>query len=350
MSRMKTIPVIKWANTPLGEIPIVDTALTFTDRLGFLKMRFAVGRMDYTLSPGLYGTGNPLPESPVFVTSNYRMTFDILRSNLSGIDSWILVLDTRGINVWCAAGEGFFGTDELLKRIDAVGLSKVVSHRTLILPQLGAPGISAHEVRKESGFTVKYGPVEARDILRFLQGGMEATEKMRRVTFTMGQRIALVPVELVTAARYLVPAAIFFLLLSGFSKGGFHMGRIMGPGILNMLLFAAGVLAGAVVVPLFLPFLPGRLFSVKGAIVGILFTSLFGFFLGDYHRISGSWFSGISWFLIIPSLGSIMAMNFTGSTTFTSLSGVRKEISLSLLPQIVVMAGGLILWVVGRFA
>jgi acetyl-CoA decarbonylase/synthase complex subunit gamma len=347
---MKTVPVIKWANTPLGEIPIVDTALTFNDRLGFLKMRFAVGRMDYALSPGLYGIGSPLPESPVFVTSNYRMTFDILRSNLSGIDSWILVLDTRGINVWCAAGEGYFGTEELLKRIDSVGLSRVVSHRILILPQLGAPGISAHEVRGKSGFTVVYGPIEARDIPSFLKRGMEATEKMRRVTFAMDQRISLVPVELVTAARYLVPAAIFFLLLSGFSKGEFHLVRIMRPGVLNMFLFSLGVLAGAVVVPLFLPWIPSRLFSVKGALLGILFTAIFGFFLGDYHRMYGSWFSGISWFLIIPSLGSVMAMNFTGSTTFTSLSGVKKEISLSLLPQIVVMAGGLILWIAGMFA
>jgi CO dehydrogenase/acetyl-CoA synthase gamma subunit (corrinoid Fe-S protein) len=89
------------------------------------------------------------------------MTFDRLRSTLSGLDAWVIVLDTKGINVWCAAGKGTFGTTELINRIKKVRLSEIVSHRTIILPQLGAPGVAAHEVQKKYRFKSVYGPVRA---------------------------------------------------------------------------------------------------------------------------------------------------------------------------------------------
>ncbi len=346
---MRTLPLGERVGTPVGDIPVVATSLSLADRMGFVKMRCGVSRMDYSLSPGLYATGAPSPKSPVFVTSNYKMTFDILRSHLEGIDSWVLVLDTKGINVWCAAGKGSFGTGELVGRIKSVGLSRIVSHRTLILPQLGAPGISAHEVRTKSGFRVKYGPVEARDIQPYIERGMEATEKMRRITFPMGKRAVLVPVELVTAWKYILCAALFFLLLSGFGMGEFHWERIMSVGLPSVLLLASGILAGTFLVPLFLPWIPGRLFSAKGLLAGIFISILYAFLLPSYREVAGSWWGAISWFLIIPSLSSFMAMNFTGATTFTSLSGVRKEIRISLPVQLVVMAGGMILWIMGRF-
>ncbi len=102
------------------------------------------------------------PTSPqVLVSANYKMSFDRLRQALSGLDLWILVIDTKGINVWCAAGKGTFGTEELVGRIAQVGLGDVVKGRGLILPQLGAPGVAANEVLKRTGFKVVYGPVRA---------------------------------------------------------------------------------------------------------------------------------------------------------------------------------------------
>lgn len=95
--------------------------------------------MHYTVDPGLYGIGDPDPESPVLVTANYKMSFDLLKRAVSGLDAWILVLDTFGINVWCAAGKGTFGTDESVDRIESSGLGDVVSHRRLIVPQSVPP-------------------------------------------------------------------------------------------------------------------------------------------------------------------------------------------------------------------
>ncbi len=87
--------------------------------------------MDYAIDPGLYALGDPDRESPVLVSANYKMSFDDLRSALPGRNLWILVLDTKGINVWCAAGKGTFGTEELVKRIEASHLKEIVSHRSI---------------------------------------------------------------------------------------------------------------------------------------------------------------------------------------------------------------------------
>ena len=123
--------------TLTGDIPRVGTELSFADRLGSWEARWGIGRYRYRIEPGLYAVGEPTHESPVFVTANYKMSFDSLRSQLGGHDGWILVLDTKGINVWCAAGKRTFGTEEIVARIQAVSLRSVVSYRTLILPQLG---------------------------------------------------------------------------------------------------------------------------------------------------------------------------------------------------------------------
>jgi len=107
------------------------------DLAGRWKARWGIGRMNYTIEPGLYAVGNPESSSPVFISANYKMSFDYLRKDLNSVDGWILVLDTKGINVWCAAGKGTFGTDELVNRIAIVRLGDIVRHRELIVPQLG---------------------------------------------------------------------------------------------------------------------------------------------------------------------------------------------------------------------
>ena len=89
----------------------------------------------------------------------------LLRKSLKGLNTWILVLDTKGINVWCAAGKGTFGTDELIRRISVTNLDRIVDHRKIIVPAARCARVSAaHEVKKASGFKVCYGPVRAEDV------------------------------------------------------------------------------------------------------------------------------------------------------------------------------------------
>ena len=174
---------------PAGSLmePTTST-LTLANRWDHWLARWGVDRSGHRVAPGLYALGNPTPDSPVFVTANYTLSFDALRSELVGVDGHILVLDTKGINVWCAAGKGTFGTEELVHRIEVSQLRGLVAHRTLILPQLGAPGIAAHEVKQRSGFKVEYGPVRAADLPAYLQTH-QASPEMRQVLFPLVDRL-----------------------------------------------------------------------------------------------------------------------------------------------------------------
>lgn len=314
----------KWVtgeiHTLQGDVPVASTDISFKDTLGAWKVRWGIGRMDYKISPGLYAIGNPDQTSSVLVSANYKLTFDTLRKELSGLDCWIVILDTKGINVWCAAGKGTFGTDELVGRISKIGLSEIVSHRTLILPQLGAPGVSAHEVTKQTGFSVVYGPVRAKDINAFIASGFKATEEMRTVKFTAWDRLVLTPVELVAATKTSLMVFGVLFLINLFAARPF--------GLADFIAYAGAVVTGTVVTPLLLPLIPGRAFAWKGWLLGLLWTTGFvwlnGWFAFEFLLLA------IGYLLVLPSLSAFLAMNFTGSSTYTSSSGVIKEMKAAV--------------------
>ncbi len=326
-------------------LPVASSKITIRDFFGSVMVRWGINRSHYTVAPGLYAIGSPGKGSDVFVTANYKLSFDALRRGISGENSWILVLDTRGVNVWCAAGKGTFGTKELVNRIKLVSLEKVVSHRRLILPQLGATGVAAHKVREESGFNVHYGPVRAADIKRFTSGGYRADREMRKVNFGFKDRLKLIPNDFIYGKFYFLAAAAFLFVLSGVNSKGFSSAQLMnsgGPAVFRVFL---AYLAGIVITPFFLPYLPGRMFSLKGFFAGTLvFMTLIAF-----KSAGGNVFEILSWFFIITAISSFLAMNFTGSTTFTSLSGVKKEMKISIPFQIGFAITGIILQVVMKF-
>jgi acetyl-CoA decarbonylase/synthase complex subunit gamma len=342
-----------WADgtvaTKKGEVPRVRTSLLFSDRLGSWRARWGFRRMKYTVEPGLYAAGNPTSDSPVLVTANYKMSFDRLRSELKGLDAWIMVLDTKGINVWCAAGKGTFGTDEIVRKIESAGLRDVVSHRRLILPQLGATGASAHAVGERAGFHVVYGPVRASDLPAFLASGMKATPEMRSVRFTLNDRAVLIPMEIVLWAKYALIISASFLLLSGLGVEGYSLAKAKNPGFLSAMLFLSAYLGGSVLGPILLPWLPGRAFSMKGLWLGLGLAIAALYFLAATQGISGGWLKAASWALIIPAVTSFVVMNFTGSSTYTSLSGVKKEMQTAVPLQIAGAVAGVGMWLGGLF-
>ena len=310
-----------------------------------IKVRWSIGRMDYKVKQGLYAVGNPDENSNVFISANFKLSFDHLRRALNGMNAWVLVLDTKGVNVWCAAGKGTFGTKELVYRIKAHELDKVVNHRKVIVPQLGAPGVAAHEVKEKTGFHVIYGPVRADDIKAFVDSGFKATEEMRKVAFPILERTKLIPVELSYGKYYLLFVPALFFILAGINAHGYSIDKAWTSGGISVLNLLIAYIAGCAITPLLLPWIPFKRFSLKGlAVVWIIAAFLFYFqFLGN------SIIEVISWFLIMGSLSSFLAMNFTGSSTFTSLSGVQKEMKLALPLQIGASALGLIGWIVTRF-
>jgi hypothetical protein len=305
--------------------------------------------MHYTVEPGLYALGDPGPRAPVFVTANYKMSFDRLRESLPGRDAWILVLDTKGINVWCAAGKGTFGTDELVQRIASSNLSGVVSHRELILPQLAGPGVAAHKVPKLSGFKVIYGPVRAKDLPVFMDNGLRALPEMRLKTFTTRERAALIPIELVGAMKWALIIIPVFFLLGGVGNPGGFWANALDHGLVAAFAILAALLAGAVFTPLLLPWLPGRAFSLKGLSVGLIAAAVLMIFRIDSLSAWPGFLEGLAWCFLVPSVAAYLGMNFTGASTYTSLSGVKKEMQWAVPLEIAGAVVGLGLWLGSRF-
>lgn len=337
--------IVGETNSPAGAVPIVATTLKSSDYIGAWKVRWGMGRMRFWIKPRLYAVGSPASDSPVFVSANYKMSFDRLRAALAGINAWILVLDTKGINVWCAAGKGTFGTDELVLQIMASRLPEIVSHGKIIVPQLGAPGIAAHEVRKRTGFRVVYGPVRAEDIPAFLQAGMNATPQMRRVEFPLRDRLAVVPVELVIGAKYVLWIVLAFLLLSGIGADGYAISRVLSRGLPSAALFIAAFLAGTVLGPALLPWLPCRALSAKGVWIGLAMVVLFAASIFSRSSAVNDWFALAAWAIMLPLVTSFTLMNFTGATTYTSLSGVRREMRIAVPIQAIAAVAAAVLWI-----
>jgi len=284
------------------------------------------------VQPGLYALGQPDPETPVFVTANYQLSFDALRSALPGRAAYFLVLDTFGVNVWCAAGKGTFGTDELVRRIESTGLARWVTHRKLILPQLGASGVAAHEVRKRSGFRVLYGPVRAEDLGTYLDAGQTATPAMRQVTFTLAERAVLTPIEIAHWFLPMIAAALVLWLLCG------PWGALASP---------LAILGGVLFFPLLMPWIPTRDFSSKGYLLGALFLLLPAIALLTTGSGLESWAQAVGTMALGASTTAYLALSFTGSTPLTSPSGVQREMN-RYIPSMAVLAGLGVLLLLGQ--
>ncbi len=328
--------------TAAGQVYQVSTSQDISDLIGNVKTRLNFGRMNYLIKPALYAIGNPDDKSPVLVSANYKLSFDSLRFELTGLNLWVLVIDTKGINVWCAAGKGTFGTFEVVRMVEATGLASIVSHRTLILPQLAAPGVCAHEVKRLSGFKVNYGPVRAADIPAFLAAGNKAEAAMRRTRFNLADRMVLAPVELVgmVIPTAILAALLFILnLVAALADGSVvSITLLLNRSVSDLAPFLAAMLIGIILVPALLPYIPGRALAWKGWLLGLLWTLTYT----TYIVPGAGWLQIAAYYLTLPAIPAFLGINFTGSTTYTSLSGVVKEMNYALPLIIASAALGLI--------
>lgn len=333
--------VTGFIETKPGPAPRVATALSLRDRLDAAAVRSGIGRGGYKVVPGLYCVGEPGPDAPVLVTANYKLTFDAVRAALAGENVWLLVADTRGVNVWCAAGKGLFSTDEVAHAVRASRLSEVVSHRDLILPQLSATGVAARGLRRRCGFGASFGPIRAVDLPAFLRAG-KADEAMRSVTFTLKERAELIPVELYLLGK---PLAIFLaaaFLLAGIGPDVFSPGAAWTRGLAAALATLLGIAAGDVIVPLALPRLPLRHFALKGALSGAVLG------IANLLGPGTAWDLPALWLWTV-TLAAWLAMNFTGSTPFTSPTGVEREMRRALPVMALAALAAAALWLAAPF-
>ncbi len=141
--------------------------------------------------PGLRQIGNPSPLSPVLITGNFDLTVRRVIRAMRGVDAWLVVAPSSGINVWCAASGGHLSTHQVVTALKTSGVAERVQHRRAILPQLAATGVIAREVERRSHWQVKFGPVYASDIPRYLSQHEKKTEDMRHVRFGIRERLEM---------------------------------------------------------------------------------------------------------------------------------------------------------------
>lgn len=204
----------------------------------------------YPTKPRLIRIGNPNRKSPVLVTANYDLTVRRVCRALLGTDCYLLVAPTGGIDVWCAAGGGRFTVDSIISILKTSQIARLVDHRRLILPELCANGINMFEVKRRTGWTAVFGPVEARDIPEYI-ASRKRTEKMIRVTFTPLERLEMgVAMWGSLSLRY----SIFPFLAFGLGGAG---------------MFVASLAIISAVISLACFSLPGKTFVQKAAAFGL---------------------------------------------------------------------------------
>lgn len=175
----------------------------------------------------LYKVGNPNEKSHVIVTGNYELTVRRVAKAIQGSDCWLLVCDSRGINVWCSTLSGHFSGKSIIQAIKLTNLAKYVSRKRIILPQLCAAGVDLEAIIKETGFRAVFGPVYIERINDFINRRADEAE-IRKVKFEFKQRI-----EMAIGSPIILMALLSFIyLFTGISKLLF---------IIPLIYFFAGV-------------------------------------------------------------------------------------------------------------
>jgi NAD-dependent dihydropyrimidine dehydrogenase PreA subunit len=273
--------------------------------------------LPFPCKTGLVKIGNPGRNAPVLLTGNFRLTVQRVRRALEGIDAYLLVANSRGVNVWCAAAGGHLTNHDVVSVLKTSGIEDLVDHRQVILPQLAATGIEGKIIHQKTGWRVVWGPVYATSIPAFLSGGMEKTAQMRTVSFPWPQRLEM-------AVAWAFPISLLSLLV-------FPLWR---EGVLPLVGFVWG---WSFLIFLSFPLYQGRL-STTGKSVGFVFFDfgqrglplflwvLFMLGLVGYTKLAGdfSWALAFRWGLSSLIVVLIVGLDLMGSTP-VSKSGLHED-------------------------
>ena len=239
--------------------------------------------------PGLRPVGNPDRSSPVLVTCNYELTVRMVVKTLlkDGIDAWLLVAPTKGVNAWCAGGAGDFTADTVISILKTSGIAEQVDHRRLILPQLAANGINIWDLRDRSGWRPRFGPADIKDLKAFLDSGKSKTAREHRhVKFDLKDRLVMG-----TNLGFNVSLLLILpLLAASYWLSGFWWKNVL-------LLFALSVAATVLVF-----WLPGKVGVQKGISLGILVAAPFVVLAQAFGSIDAvqltSW---VAWLMVVSA-------------------------------------------------
>lgn len=261
--------------------------------------------LPFPTATGLRAVGQPGPDAPVLITCNFDLTVRRVTRALQGLDCYLLVAQSKGINVWCAAGGGHLNAYSVTSAIRTSRIGEKVTHRTLILPQLSAPGIDVARVEQETGWTCQFGPVYAEDIAAYLEAGMRATERMRLVRFGLAERLQM-------AVMWAAPLS----LVAGIGVGLASLQLL--PGALALIWFFA--LFVYVFYEPIMSYLPGPTGVVKTTLLGMGGMCL----VGAYGLGFAGWriTYAMGWCLGIAAVAIVLGIDLDGTSPLRAGSTV----------------------------
>lgn len=305
------------------------------------------GQIDHIpIEPGIYRSGNPDKDSPIIATSNYIYTYIKVMRALKGVDAWILCVDSRGINVWCAARGGNFGVRELLEVVKATNVDQLTNTRTIILPQLSAGGVDSRVLPQKSEefpFKIKYGPIWAKYLPEYLETQpARKPEKMKVAQFTLKHRMRAGLTHLTFLLRKIFLWPILGLLLLTFGLNIFSPLNICYTNIgeiIFWIVFTNLMIAGLFPIVKFT-----RKFINKGLTFGILNIILLGSLTWIFYNSLLTLLFFSPFFLW---LGFFCTMSFSGYTFSTNPTEIQAEYPLFRDINLVLLIVSTILLLVG---
>ncbi|MBC8182664.1 acetyl-CoA decarbonylase/synthase complex subunit gamma [candidate division KSB1 bacterium] len=122
------------------------------------------------VEPKVYPIGEPKSDSPVFLTTNFSLTYFIVSGEIenSGTSAWLVVPECEGMSVLTAWAAGKFSGPYIAKFIKECGLEEQVTTREIIIPGYVAQ-ISGELEESLPGWKALVGPQEASDIESFVK-------------------------------------------------------------------------------------------------------------------------------------------------------------------------------------
>ena len=320
LRRRKPISFEGETNNVSSPIPV------FYGPLGYLKALLAwifLFSRTFMVRPGLYYTGSNDPEVPLLVTGNFYLTIFLLVRRLRQYNVRLLVINTEGINVWCSAGKGKFSAREIISKARDCDLLEENKKLKLILPKLSLSGVNLVELRR-AGINPVIGPVYAKDVPEFLNSGKITDRSYDRIRFGIKHRTF-------TALPSAVQFLFYFLGIYVISFGWLE----------QSIVWIATVLA--FIYPILFPYLPGKLFAVKGISLGTAAAWLVLIF--SLISDPGDLISNLYLLAFILATSILVGLSYTGNSPISNYTLVRKEIAKFLPVLLVIYVISLVLYV-----
>ena len=150
-------------------LPIFDRAV-LTALMTMRQNIFTDPQKPIQVEPKVYAIGEPTRSSPVFVTTNFSLTYFIVSGEIenSGTSAWLVIPECEGQSVLTAWAAGKFSGASIAKFCQAAGLDALVDTRQIVIPGYVSQ-VSGELEENLPGWKVLVGPQEAADLESFIK-------------------------------------------------------------------------------------------------------------------------------------------------------------------------------------